>query len=837
MYSIMTGIRKDVTIFNKYCIDERIKDKRIYNNMIENIEITTHEIQEYTQSTTIVIPERLKLKFTRDWKEKQIMVFSAFCGFGKTAVVKELLQKIKYCWRDVARDENVAKSIPKGVKAIVIDQIHLLHDIEQQMAICDLIYKHQNVHFIFMTRGTLPKWLMGFQLHELLRVYRSDMLHLQPQEIITVMKEKDILITSRQAEEIYRLSHGYPLVILLYCSYLKDSYVELPVVMPRIKREVFEYLEMVVFNQYPMAIRRLLLCTAQFEEFGLELVQIISGNADVQKELNYLLEDSTIISLKNDDKYEYVAQFREFLIWKMKRVYSEREQRAFQSRAGVYFELQNQLKKAMECYMKAEEYKKVTELLEYNGNLNPGIGQYMEMEVYYRKVPQHIILQSPSLMCGMSMLESLRAHYEKSEQWYEELATYFRGIEPHDVEYMEIQQKLLFLDIALPHRSNESLKRVFMKAFKIASKKKLVLPEFSITTGAISMINGGKDFTDWCKYDELIYKTMKAPVEAVLGREGVGIAECGLCESKFEKGERYQKYLVRMVSAHTEILQKGCLDTDVAFHGILARIYISQGKIESATELVNRILEKVIQQGEYRYVSNIKALLCHIYLLTGEIQKVDEWYQNDAPADSLEIWTLWRYQYLIKAEVMIQKEEYLDAILLLAPVLAYSTKCQWHMDEIQCYILSAICFYRLKDETWKQYMEEAMEIAEQMHLVQTVAQYGGAVLPLLKEMQEKKDNKFFRDIIKETKAQAMLFHNYLQPISATKETLSEKEMQVVTLICQNKSNQEISEILDISLSTVKTHVSNIFRKLEVSKRGEVKTEAMKQNLVESYLWM
>lgn len=805
--------------------------------MIEDMETSTHEIQEYTQNKAIVVPERLRVKFAKDWKEKQIMVFSAFSGFGKTTVVKELLKKTNYCFRDVATDENIARSIPRGVKVVVIDQIHLLHEPEKETAICDLIYQHQNVHFIFMTRGTLPKWLMGFQVHELLRVYRSDMLHLQPQEIITVMKEKDILITLRQAEEIYQLSQGYPLVILLYCSYLKDSHVELPVVMHRIKRELFEYLEMVVFNQYPMTIRRLLLCTAQFDEFELELVKIISGNADVQKELNQLLEDSTIISIKNDEKYEYVAKFREFLIWKMKRVYSEREQRAFQSRAGVYFELHNQLKKAMECYMKAEEYNKVTELLEYNGNLNPGIGQYMEMEEYYRKVPQHIILQSPSLMCGMSMLESLRAHYEKSEQWYEELLNYFKGIMPHDIEYMEIQQKLLFLDIALPHRSNESLNNVFMKALKIASKKKLVLPEFSITTGAISMINGGKDFTDWCKYDELIYKTMKAPVEAVLGREGVGIAECGLCESKFEKGEKYQKYLVRMVSAHTEILQKGCLDTDVAFHGILARIYISQGKIESATELVNRILEKVIQQEEYRYVSNIKALLCHIYLLTGEIQKVDDWYQNDAPVDSLEIWTLWRYQYLIKAEVMIQKEEYLEAILLLAPVLAYSTKCNWRMDEIQCHVLTSICFYRLKDETGKEHMEKAMEIAEQMHLVQTIAQYGGAVLPLLKEMQEKRENKFFRDILKETKTQAMLFHNYLQPISTAKETLSEKEMQVVTLICQNKSNQEISEILNISLSTVKTHVSNIFRKLEVSKRGEVKTEARKRNLVESYLWV
>ena len=30
---------------------------------------------------------------------------------------------------------------------------------------------------------------------------------------------------------------------------------------------------------------------------------------------------------------------------------------------------------------------------------------------------------------------------------------------------------------------------------------------------------------------------MKIPVEAVLGKDGIGLAECAIAESKFEKGE------------------------------------------------------------------------------------------------------------------------------------------------------------------------------------------------------------------------------------------------------------------------------------------------------------
>ena len=51
-------------------------------------------------------------------------------------------------------------------------------------------------------------------------------------------------------------------------------------------------------------------------------------------------------------------------------------------------------------------------------------------------------------------------------------------------------------------------------------------------------------------------------------------------------------------------------------------------------------------------------------------------------------------------------------------------------------------------------------------------------------------------------------------------------------MCADKSNAEIGEILDIKLPTVKTHVSHILTKLNVSRRSEAKTAARKLWLVE-----
>ncbi|CAI3375727.1 response regulator transcription factor [Enterococcus cecorum] len=63
------------------------------------------------------------------------------------------------------------------------------------------------------------------------------------------------------------------------------------------------------------------------------------------------------------------------------------------------------------------------------------------------------------------------------------------------------------------------------------------------------------------------------------------------------------------------------------------------------------------------------------------------------------------------------------------------------------------------------------------------------------------------------------------------EELTKREREVLDLIAQGKSNQEIAEILFITLKTVKTHVSNILAKLGVEDRTQAAIYAFKHGLV------
>lgn len=61
--------------------------------------------------------------------------------------------------------------------------------------------------------------------------------------------------------------------------------------------------------------------------------------------------------------------------------------------------------------------------------------------------------------------------------------------------------------------------------------------------------------------------------------------------------------------------------------------------------------------------------------------------------------------------------------------------------------------------------------------------------------------------------------------------LTEREMEVLNLVAQGKSNQQIADQLVVSVATVKAHISNILAKLQVSSRAEASAYAIKHKLV------
>ena len=63
----------------------------------------------------------------------------------------------------------------------------------------------------------------------------------------------------------------------------------------------------------------------------------------------------------------------------------------------------------------------------------------------------------------------------------------------------------------------------------------------------------------------------------------------------------------------------------------------------------------------------------------------------------------------------------------------------------------------------------------------------------------------------------------LQKEKLVAASLSNQEQKVMQLILEDKSNKEIADTLFVSISTVKTHINNLYRKLSITSREELKS--------------
>lgn len=66
------------------------------------------------------------------------------------------------------------------------------------------------------------------------------------------------------------------------------------------------------------------------------------------------------------------------------------------------------------------------------------------------------------------------------------------------------------------------------------------------------------------------------------------------------------------------------------------------------------------------------------------------------------------------------------------------------------------------------------------------------------------------------------------------ETLTKRELEVLIQVANGMFNKEIATSLDISERTVKNHISNIFKKIDVSDRTQAAVFAIKNDLIKLY---
>ena len=779
----------------------------------------------------IIVKPSVEKQFDRFLRQGRVLFFSAPCGFGKTAVAEALLSSREVLRLPAGSASFKLPSAEADWQILLLDDLQDMQEEQDWNALCELIRACPERRFVLLSRGTPPGSLMAFQYTGLMTVLEADDLLFDADDVRRLLRLYGVEAADSEIDGILKESVGYPLGVAITARCMSPGKLWTPELVARVFREVFLYFETAIYRRFDLPVRRFLLELAPFESFDLEMARMVSGDPRAGERLDWLLRYTTMLLYDDCQRFHFWSGFRAFLLWEMEREYTEEKRKALFSRGGLYYELKEDYAHALECYTSGGDHSKVSELLVRNAELHPGMGHYAEMEKYYRSLPEAEILASPSLMQGMSMLCALAMDYEGSEHWYGELQAFAERCGRQDAAGKQARSRLAWLDISLPQRGVNGLTETIPAVFQLLMNKEVTLPSFSVTSALPSIMNGGKDFSEWSKKDDLLYKTLRLPVETVLGRDGVGLADCAIAESKFEKGEDVAGRMLSLLPQLNEVRNRGTPDIEFAVSGLLARSQLASGQPADARRTIEVLRECFAKRGLTRFLPNMDAMLCRIDMHTGNLDAADVWYREKAPREPTHLNVMRRYRYLTQAMVEIMQNRPDAALLTLSPMEPYIQNCARIIDGIHLNVLTAITLHRKHDKRWRKRLTAALDAAAEYSFIRTVSVYGTAVLPLLEALDWDGDKKWYKQLMAAVRMQAAFYPHFLAPRLAPGEELTPTELQILHLLCADKSNAEIARIMDVKLPTVKTHVSHILDKLDVKRRTEARTAAKKLHLV------
>ena len=241
-------------------------------------------------------------------------------------------------------------------------------------------------------------------------------------------------------------------------------------------------------------------------------------------------------------------------------------------------------------------------------------------------------------------------------------------------------------------------------------------------------------------------------------------------------------------------------------------------------------LEKAIQlagQISSQYIESISQIRCHFLLREGRISEVEEWFQGkDLDPEDAFGYDL-RNTYAIYARVLISRGKMKEALKITERLVSLVEAAGAGMYSIRYKILKAVCLWQMtRTKEAMGELAEALTLAEPEGFVHSCIIAGEMVVPVLFEASRQGLHAAFcRRLLEEFHGQTGQAGRQPAKTNLVVEMLSERELEVLALIAEGNSNQEIANVLILSLFTVKSHARNIYGKLGVKNRVEAVARA------------
>ena len=760
-------------------------------------------------------------------------IILAHAGWGKTALVEYYFRNRRYLL--LSGESGALNKMPdidrirQGV--VVVDGVTWIDDPESEEYVRQLI-RDNSRQIILVGRGKFPGWLEPVAMDVNFEQITRRELELDRDDIPMLFEDEGITLSVDETNLLLEMTEGYPPALKFCLRHCVQGELIDRGRITRIRTELFHYYEEVFFRKIREEARQLLMTVSELEVFSPSIAEELSEGKNVHNIIDYCEKVGSFLTRVGPDTWEIIDDVREFLKWKKALLWSIEQRTENNRRIAAWYEKNDRLAEAAEYYEKVGDSQKILDLLVKNSHSHPGIGQYHALRKHYENLPEEMILQDPSLIAGESLLKSMTMKPEESEQWYRELEQYEKNVNYPPEKRKEAKALLSYLDIGLPHRAGKGMIGNMKSAVTLMTTTGMELPEFSVTDNIPSLINGGLDYSGWVRNADQIAYFMGSILEKILGRHGKGLVDVGVAEVGFECGTMEPHEVIRLANRGiAEAANTGSSEICFAGYGVVIRQNLAQGNLQLARDCLEQFRERVEREDDTQLIPNIKATDALIALYESDQDKVMKWI-GETPDVHHNFSILDRYIYQIRLQCLIAIDSLPEAMNLASYMDWYYREYRRTYSRIENGILNGIIAYRQGHSDWSQILADALSAAEEYHYVQVAAMKGGALMPLLNEMETSQvPEKFLKEVKSRCREIALAYPDFMKRASRERPQLTPREEEILGMLCAGESMDKICETCGISYSGLKKHNRNIYAKLGAKNRAEAERAAVSMGLV------
>lgn len=642
-------------------------------------------------------------------------------------------------------------------------------------------------------------------------------------------------------------------------------------------RFILDYLIEEVLDRQPPDIQEFLLKTSILERMNAPLCDAVLNRSDSQSVLIQLEQENLFLMALDDERrwYRYHHLFADLLYGRLRKTFPH-QVADLHRQAGKWYEGNGRLNEAVRHTLLARDFDQVAQLIGKNALAMAYHGELKTLLNWLEELPTEMVQSKPQLCIAYAWALGFSGRLQDGESWLQKAET---ALSVSFSEHKDQQNQRLTSQIAAVRAYIAGFGDDLHRIADMAREALNDLPEEDLMTRAltaamlgISLRRAGNYEGSGKALNEAVAMSQDAGdmhllVDVLWERSLLEFAQGQLnkvmetCQTARRLAEDYKNLSGRRLPIMGYIYERmsvvllewndleaaeryagegvalchkwGNADALVNSSFCLARVLLAKGELNDALNTMQGITHLVAGLGSWHTLT-AQAIEAQIQFEQGNVTAVARWAEAAGLSSGEELNPEYISLYITLARQLITENKPHEALDLLSRLLNIAEASGGMGIVVRVLTLQATALQKAGEHVAARAdLERALSLASPEGFVRTFVVEGTPMYELLKHMAAQGSNRAYANKL------LAAFPDEVKkkmPITAVSQSdlidpLSQRELDVLRLLNTHLSGTEIAAELFIAPSTVRSHIKNIYSKLNVHSRAEAVCRAEELNLL------